>query len=160
MLASNDRTASLGINEQTFYVTNVAPQWQNSFNGGVWMSLEEDCWKNICADTLYVVSGVYFANDNTTVTDQSGKTCVVPTNFYRVLMRSKAGDTGKTLWELPADQIQCVGFWFENRAYPSGKPSANMTSVAEIERKVEFKFFANVPQAPKDTYDKSDWDFR
>ena len=54
----------------------------------------------------------------------------------------------------------CVGFWFENRAYPSGKPSANMTSVAEIERKVEFKFFANVPQAPKDTYDKSDWDFR
>ncbi len=107
-----------------------------------------------------MVSGVYFANDNTTVTDQSGKTCVVPTNFYRVLMRSKAGDTGKPLWELPADQIQCVGFWFENRAYPSGKPSANMTSVAEIERKVEFKFFANVPQAPKDTYDKSDWDFR
>ena len=94
MLASNDRTASLGINEQTFYVTNVAPQWQNSFNGGVWSSLEEDCWENICADTLYVVSGVYFANDNTTVTDQSGKTCVVPTNFYRVLMRSKAGDTG------------------------------------------------------------------
>ena len=40
------------------------------------------------------------------------------------------------------------------------KISANMTSVAEIERKVEFKFFANVPQAPKDTYDKSDWDFR
>ena len=160
LLASNDRTASYAINVQTFYVTNVAPQWQNSFNGGVWSSLEEDCWENICADTLYVVSGVYFANDNTTVTDQSGKTCVVPTNFYRVLMRSKAGDTGKPLWELPADQIQCVGFWFENRAYPSGKPSANMTSVAEIERKVEFKFFANVPQAPKDTYDKSDWDFR
>lgn len=160
LIASNDRTISYEANSQTFYVTNVAPQWQNSFNGGVWSSLEEDCWKNICADTLYIVSGVYFANDNTTVTDQRDDTCIVPTNFYRVLMRSKSGNTGKPLWELPADQIQCVGFWFENRAYPSGKPSANATSVADIEQKVGFKFFPNVPQAPKDTYNKSDWTFR
>lgn len=161
LLASNDRTASYGINVQTFYVTNVAPQWQDSFNGGVWQSLEEDCWKNICADTLYVVSGVFFANDNTTVTDQSDDVCIVPTNFYRVLMRSKSGNTGKPLWELTADEIKCVGFWFENRAYPSGKPSANATSVADIEQKVGFKFFPNVPQAPKNNpYNKSDWTFR
>lgn len=160
LIASNERTISYEANVQTFYVTNAAPQWQNSFNSGVWSSLEEDCWKNICADTLYIVSGVYFANDNTTVTDQSDDTCIVPTNFYRVLMRSKSGNTGKPLWELPADQIKCVAFWFENRAYPSGKPSANMTSVADIEQKVGFEFFPNVPLAPKDTYNKSDWTFR
>ena len=160
LIASNDRTISYEANSQTFYVTNVAPQWQNSFNGGVWSSLEGDCWNNICADTLYIVSGVYFANDNTTVTDQSDDTCIVPTNFYRVLIRSKSGNTGKPLWELTADQIKCVAFWFENRAYPSGKPSANMTSVADVEEKVGFKFFPNVPLAPKDVYNKSDWSFR
>ena len=159
LLASNDRTRSYGVNVQTFYVTNVAPQWQNSFNNGVWSSLEAACWNNICADTLYVVSGVFFANDDNTVTDQSDDTCIVPTNFYRVLMRSKSGNTGKPLWKLAADEIQCVGFWFENRAYPSGKPSANMTSVADVEEKVGFKFFPNVPQAPKDAYNKSDWSF-
>lgn len=160
LIASNDRTISYEANSQTFYVTNVAPQWQNSFNGGVWSLLEEDCWKNICADTLYIVSGVYFANDDTTVTDQSDDTCIVPTNFYRVLMRSKAGNTGKPLWELSADQIKCVGFWFENRAYSGGKPSSGMMSVADIEQKVGFEFFPNVPLAPKDTYNKSDWTFR
>ncbi len=96
-------------------MTNVAPQWQNSFNGGVWMSLEEDCWKNICADTLYVV-GSGFADDDTTVTDQSGDVCVVPTNFYRDAFESRRH--GETPLGTPCDQIQCVG-WFENRAYPA-----------------------------------------
>lgn len=160
LVASSDRTFSYAVNAQTFYVTNMAPQWQNSFNGGVWSSLEEDCWKNVCADTLYVVSGVWFGNESTTVQDKSGQTCVVPTNFYRVLLRSKAGDTGRPVWELSADELQCVGFWFENRAYPGGKPSQQMTSVAEIERTTGLTFFANVPQAPKTEYSASAWSFR
>lgn len=160
LLASNDRTVSYETNAQTFYVTNVAPQWQNSFNSGVWSSLEEDCWKNVCADTLYVVSGVHYADTGKTLTDQSGKPVAVPTHFYRVLMRSKSGSTGKPLWQLAADEIECVGFWFENRAYPSGKPAQYMTSVAEIEREVGFGFFPNVPQAPKEGFDKSAWNFR
>lgn len=160
LLASNDRTASYAINAQTFYVTNVAPQWQNSFNSGVWSSLEDDCWKNVCADTLYVVSGVWFADDDTTVTDQSGDVCIVPTNFYRVLMRSKSGSAGKPLRELAADEIECVGFWFENRAYPSGKPSQYMTSVADIEAKTQIEFFTNVPDAPKEKLNPSFWNFR
>lgn len=160
LLASNDRTVSYETNAQTFYVTNVAPQWQNSFNSGVWSSLEDDCWKNVCADTLYVVSGVHYADTGKTLTDQGGNPVVVPTHFYRVLIRSKSGSTGKPLWELRADEIECVGFWFENRAYPSGKPSQYMTSIAEIEREVGFGFFPNVPQAPKDGFDKSAWNFR
>ena len=160
LLASSDRTFSRTANEQTFYVTNMAPQWQNSFNGGVWSSLETDCWKNVCADTLYVVSGVYFADRATTVTDKDGAECVVPTNFYRVLLRSKDGNTGRPVRELSSDELQCVGFWFENRAYPSGKPSQQMTSVSEIEQKTGLEFFVNVPRAPKEEYDPSAWDFR
>lgn len=38
------------------------------------------------------------------------------------------------------------------------KPQAkDMMSVAEIERLTGFTFFANVPNAPKDTYNPSDW---
>lgn len=162
LLASGDRTSSYAANAQTFYVTNMAPQWQNSFNDGVWSMLETDCWndKNVCADTLYVVSGVWFGNESTTVQDRSGRTCVVPTNFYRVLLRSKAGNTGRPVWELSADELQCVGFWFDNRAYSNGKPSQQMTSVAEIEAKTGLTFFANVPQAPKAEYSASAWSFR
>lgn len=160
LMASNDRTVSRAANVQTFYATNAAPQWHNSFNSGVWSSLEADCWNNICADTLYVVSGVWGLHDTATVTDKAGTPCRVPSHFFRVLLRSKAGDTGLPVRELPAEELQCVGFWFENRAYPSGKPSANMVSVAEIERQTGMHFFVNVPNAPKETFDAGEWDFR
>ena len=160
LLASSDRTVNATANIQTFYVTNVAPQWQNSFNSGVWSSLETDCWNNICADTLYVVSGVWGELTTASVTDKSGVPCTVPSHFYRVLLRSKAGDTGRKVQDLSADELQCVGLWFENRAYPSGKPSANMTSVAEIERQTGMTFFVHVPNAPKETFDAGDWKFR
>lgn len=160
LAASNDRTATRTSNAQTFYVTNVAPQWQNSFNGGVWSSLEADCWKNVCADTLYVVSGVSFAADTAAVADRSGQPCGVPTHFYRVLLRSKSGRTERPAAELRADELQCVGFWFENRAYPQGRPSQHMVSVAEIERRTGMTFFVNVPQAPKQTFDPAAWHFR
>lgn len=160
LAASNDRTATRTSNAQTFYVTNVAPQWQNSFNGGVWSSLEADCWRNVCADTLYVVSGVSFAADTAAVADRSGQPCGVPTHFYRVLLRSKSGRTGRPAAELRADELQCVGFWFENRAYPQGRPSQHMVSVAEVERRTGMTFFVNVPQAPKQTFDPAAWHFR
>lgn len=160
LLASEDRTVNYAANVQTFYVTNVAPQWQNSFNNGVWKSLEEDCWKNVCKDTLYVVSGVWGELTAASVTDRDNRKCTVPSHFFRVLLRSKAGNTGRKVQDLSADELQCVGFWFENRTYPSGKPSANMTSVAEIERKTGMTFFVNVPNAPKEIFDKTAWKFR
>lgn len=160
LLASNDRTVSYAANLQTFYATNAAPQWHNSFNSGVWSSLEADCWNNICRDTLYVVSGVWGVHDTATVTDKEGTPCRVPSHFFRVLLRSKEGTTGRKVQEMKADELQCVGFWFENRAYPSGKPSANMVSVAEIERRTGMRFFVNVPNAPKETFDAQAWNFR
>lgn len=160
LLASEDRTVNYAANLQTFYATNAAPQWHNSFNSGVWSSLEADCWNNICLDTLYVVSGVWGVHDTATVTDKGGTPCRVPSHFFRVLLRSKEGTTGRKVQEMSADELQCVGFWFENRAYPSGKPSANMVSVAEIERRTGMRFFVNVPNAPKETFDARAWNFR
>lgn len=160
LLASNDRTKSYAANAQTFYVTNVAPQWQNSFNSGVWSSLEEDCWKNICNDTLYVVSGVWGRHATDAVTDQSNRPCTVPSHFFRVLLRSKSGKTGIPVWELPAEELQCVGFLFENRPYQDVKPAAGMVPVSEIEELTGMQFFVNVPNAPKETFDSGDWDFR
>lgn len=161
LLASSDRTVSAAANIQTFYVTNVAPQWQDGFNSGVWSSLESDCWNNICADTLYVVSGVWGELTTASVTDKSGVPCTVPSHFYRVLLRSKAGDTGRKVQDLPSDELQCVGFWFENRRYDNKTmPSPYMTSVAEIERNTGMTFFVHVPNAPKETFDAGDWNFR
>ncbi len=161
MLASNDRTGSVGMNEQTFYVTNMTPQKQTNFNSGIWSTLEDRTWNNVCADTLFVVTGAYFANTDVTCLDNASpqNTVYVPTNFYKVMIRSKAGNTGKPLYQLDADELQCVGFWLENRAYSGTTLTSVMTSVAEIETTTGMKFFEHVPQAPKAVLDKSAWKF-
>ncbi len=161
LLASNDRTASEGMNNQTFYVTNMAPQWQNGFNSGVWSSLEDKTWNYVCADTLFVVSGVYYANTDKTVTDNAKptpNTVYVPTNFYKVMIRSKSGNTGKPLYELSADEMQCIGFWFENKSYSGNSLTAYRTTVADIEQKTGMTFFPNVPDAPKES-SAGNWSF-
>ena len=163
MVASSDRQVSPETNKQTFYYTNMAPQYQNEFNGGIWNKLENRIWSNYnCSDTLYVVTGAHFANTNKTCKDNDNKTVVVPTHFYKVLLRSKSGHTGKPVWELSADQLQCVGFWLEhNDRYATTAPitAQYLVPVSYIEEQTGLRFFPNVPNAPKTTFDKADWDY-
>jgi len=160
MIASNDRQRDKAMNEQTFYVTNSSPQRQDRFNGGIWGSLELACWKNVCADTLYVVTGAWFGDSFELTADKSGQAVSVPSAFYKVLLRSRTGRTGRPLSALSADEMQCTGFWFEHKDYASGeRPAQYMTSVADIERRTGMKFFVNVPQVPKEKFDAADWSF-
>ena len=157
-LPSADRVASREDNLTTFYCTNVTPQLQ-SLNGGTWMSLEDALRgeKYMCKDTLYVVTGAHFeqgANYNYAWDNKGkGKACAVPTHYYKVVLRTKKGDSGKWVGNCSADELKCVGFWFEHKG---GAPRQTM-SVAEIEKKTGYTFFPNVPNAPKSTYNPSDW---
>lgn len=159
LLASNDRTAEEGMNRQTFYVTNMMPQTQNGFNNGVWSTLEEKSWENVCADTLFVVTGASYAGSKVTCSDKNGNTITVPTHCYKAMIRSKAGNTNKPLYQLSADELQCVAFWFENRSYTGENmtPAKAMISIEELEQKTGLTFFGNVPAAPKGKYSASDW---
>ncbi|MDE5731026.1 MAG: DNA/RNA non-specific endonuclease [Alistipes sp.] len=161
MVASSDRQVDQTINRTTFYYTNMAPQIQNEFNGGIWNDLEVKCQKNwVCSDTLYVVTGAYFENENRTCEDINGQRVVVPTHFYKVLLRSKSGNTGKPLHELAADEMICTGFWLDHTSKYGTKDKITaeyMMPVAEIERKTGFEFFTNVAAAPKERCTAADW---
>ena len=144
-------------NATTFYYTNMTPQLQ-SLNGGTWQSLEENITKKwICSDTLYVVTGAHFepgANYNYAWDSKGmGKACAVPTHYYKVILRTKKGNSGKWVGNCSASELQCVGFWFEHAA----KAPRQTMSVAEIEKKTGHIFFPNVKNAPKSTYNASEW---
>ena len=66
----------------------------NRLNQDMWANLEAKVRAQICNDTLYVVTGCYYANTNTTTTDRDGKVCPVPTNYFKVLLRTRTGTTG------------------------------------------------------------------
>ena len=156
-LPSADRLASDEDNATTFYFTNMTPQLQ-SLNGSTWASLEGNITnKWICSDTLYVVTGAHFAEgvtyDYAWDNKGMGKACAVPTHYYKVILRTKSGNSGKWVGNCSASELQCVGFWFEHK----GNAPRQTMSVAEIEEKTGFTFFPNVPNAPKSTYNASDW---
>ena len=155
-LPAADRTRSQEDNMTTFYGTNVTPQIA-TLNRGRWKSLEDDVRDWICADTLYVVSGAHFAKDveYDLICDEggSGKRCPVPTHYYKVLLRTKRGDTGKSVTSCTADELTCIGFWVEHTA----KPERKALSVAEIEKLTGQTFFPNVPNAPKERCDITYW---
>lgn len=160
-MPSAERTRSEQDNITTFFATNMTPQLQG-FNGGVWEELESlERTSYICSDTLYIVSGPYFdPNVSATYAYDSkgkGKACQVPTHYWKIFLRTKAGNSGKKVSECSAAELQCVGFWFTHESR-SGKPTASdMKSVKQIEDLTGFTFFPNVPNAPKTTYSSSDW---
>ncbi len=168
MLGSSDRTVSKPTNRQVFYYSNIGAQLSSGFNtgGGAWNNLESLVDKQWCADTLYQVIGCIFEtftdHYGTTVSKKTGSgsagTFQVPTAWYKVLLRTKSGSSGKRVDECTSEELKCVGFILTHRSNPSHKPTAqDMYSVSEIEALTGLTFFVNVPNAPKDTYKVSDW---
>jgi DNA/RNA endonuclease G (NUC1) len=170
MLGSGERTASREMNNQTFYVTNIAPQLREGFNerGGAWNNLEYFVDRQICADTLYVVTGAIYddftAPDGTnikarkTVNKNDNKRIGVPTAYYKALLRTKSGRTGKSVVECKASELKCAAFIVAHRSDVGHKPTVeDMISIKELERLTGVNFFANVPNAPESKAEAKDW---
>ena len=170
MLGSAERTCSRAVNEQVFYFSNIAPQYSSGFNtgGGGWNLLEDWIDTKVCADTTYLVIGTYFDRyedryGNTaspkkiSFGDRNDVSC--PTMFYIAVLRTKKGNTGKSVRECSADELMCAAFVRCHNNALKGKQvsSKDMYSIAELEELTGFTYFPNVPNAPKDSYKASDW---
>ena len=170
LLGSAERTASRTMNKQTFYASNIAPQLQEGFNAqaGAWNNTEKIVGKQICADTLYVVTGCLFDdythNDgrkvkaSKTTNKGDGKRVSVPTAYYKALLRTKQGATGKSVVECSADELKCAAIIVPHTSASKYKPSKkDLISIEELERLSGVEFFANVANAPKHKANPADW---
>lgn len=168
LLGSSDRTISSATNRQVFYYSNIGAQLQDGFNtgGGVWNNLEDKVDSYWCSDTLYQVIGCIFQD----FTDKYGSTIKakkgsgsagsfqVPTAYYKVLLRTKKGNTGKRVDKCSASELQCVAFIISHKGNKGRKPSKqDLYTVEELEELTGLTFFVNVPNAPKGSYNASDW---
>lgn len=145
---SADRYSTVPTNEMTFYATNMMPQ-NSQFNGGVWGTLENKVRANIVKDTLYVVTGTWFG-DSKTMTDRKGNKIAVPSDCWKVLLRTKKGNTGKRVADCTADELIGIGFWMPNSSSTKGSPAQYAMSIAEIEERTGFTFFRNLPSEVAD----------
>ena len=169
MLGSAERLSSTATNKQVFYYSNIAPQYSSTFNtgGGAWNNLEDHIDGLVCADTLYTVIGCYFDR----YTDKYGNTGTParisfggrtdvsrPTMFYYALLRTKKGNSGKSVKDCSASELQCAAFVICHEQEKGHKPQVkDMISIEELEALTGFTYFENVPNAPKSTFNSSDW---
>ena len=171
-MSSSRAGAGKEINLQTFYPVNIAPQ--SNAGAGIFADLWEDTedfhfqhGTQICSDTLYVVAGCHYANDNAVEYDACdyndpcgySKPCIMPTHQYKLFLRTRNGDTGKAIQNCTADELKCIGFWLD-AVIPAGSSSSladYALSVSEIESRTGLTFFPSVPDAVKSQCVPSDW---
>ena len=81
-----------------------------------------------------------------------------PTMYYYILLRTKSGNTGKSLAECSSDELMCAAFVrSHNTPMKVSVSEKEMMSVSDLEKITGFTYFASVPNAPKDSFKASDW---
>ena len=147
-LANADRNGVPEMMAQTYYSTNMTPQLQHGFNGGVWAHLEEAVRSVVSnnADTVYVVTGAAFRKKGgneivrTITNTRDGKVLPVPNYYWKVLLKVK-WNAGSVVG------ASTIGFWLEHRDnYDNGSTNylPYVTSVDQIEEWTGFDFFTHL----------------
>ncbi len=169
MLGSAERLVSREANNQVMYFSNIGPQLGQAayFNtgGGQWNTAEgwvDKQWRGL-ADTCYQVVGTSWSGSQGKIVDGT----TIPDYYYIVLLKAKKSVAKKWVIDCTRDELQCIGIWIEHKPYTKSevvKPENYASKgifmpVSEIEKKTGHTFFVHVAQAPKDSYNVSDWNF-
>lgn len=145
-----DRNGVDAMMAQTYYMTNLTPQLQNGFNGGVWNNLEAAVRSEASSDTLYVVTGAAFRKKGgsesitTIVNTRDSKTLPVPNYYWKALLKvTWSGDT--------VTAASAVGFWLPHQDLKGADYADYAVSVDQIETWTGFDLFANLPSSLQTT---------
>jgi endonuclease G len=119
---------------ETYLLSNIAPQVGPGFNRGIWRTLEEAVRNYAqCTSDLFIVTGVYFAEDYATMKTIGDGRVGVPLGFYKVLLEPSAG--------------RMIAFLAKNQPYSGARLASLVTSVDEVERISGQDFFDRLPMS-------------
>jgi endonuclease G len=141
-----DFKSSQKLTDESFYLSNMAPQVGAGFNRAVWAHLEDFVRERIKENgSGYVITGpLYYdpAEDDPRTADGIVKVkwirrrVAVPTHFFKIMVLPK-----------PGGKASCVGFVLENRKHPTGSPhdfSQYIKSVDWIEERAGINFMPDL----------------
>ena len=143
---SADRLCSREQNSQTFFLTNMQPQWQ-THNGGLWARLEtkvRDWGESKWIDTLYVVKAATIGDVTLDGVTQDGvysfkcnDRLPVPKYFYMALLA----------YHKATDEYEALGLWtiHQNANDSNTRYGDYAITIDELERRTGIDFFCNLP---------------
>lgn len=134
---SADRQYSTEANRQTFFLTNMQPQY-GQFNQKLWQKMEDRMRKWIAnspaTDTMYVCKGGTI-DDESNIIERIKDKLIVPKYFYMAILYKNA------------DGYKAIAFWAENiNVDHSGDDLKNyVVSIDKLEDLTGIDFFCNLP---------------
>lgn len=184
MIASHERQASKEANQQTFYFTNMQPQYGSFNQRGLWAKMEEQVrsWTiQNTKDTIFVTKGGTIENGNIIEyvknTDHKKPSeyqkkandgyIPVPKYFFVAILK-KTYDSKSNSFSYHA-----FGYWFEhvNEDFQASKKDDKLSNyvvnIDDLEKKTGIDFFCNLPddiekqvQSESVTNIKNFWGFK
>ena len=148
-IANSDRNGVDDMCDQTFYMTNLTPQLQNGFNGGVWNNLEQAVQSlTSSCDTVYVITGAAFRKKGgsetvtTIVNSRDNKTLPVPNYYWKALLKvTWTGSAGNR----KISAASAIGFWLPHADLKGADYADYAVSVDDLETYTGLDIFANLP---------------
>ena len=138
---SADRLCSTDQNKQTFFLSNMQPQWQKH-NGVLWSNFENKVrlWAENC-DTLYVVKAATIRSDQVYEEKCNGK-LLVPKYFYMALLA----------YYKDTDDYEAMALWtvHEDKSVTGADFKDYAISIDELEELTGIDFFCNLPDDIED----------
>ena len=143
---SADRLYSSEANYQTFYLTNMQPQY-NEFNAKLWAVMEDQVrtWARASAtETLYVCKGGTIDKAEHRLLPIRN-TLLVPRYFFMALLLKNA------------QGYRALAFWAENenRDRSNDNLSKDTISIDELEQRTGIDFFCNLPDDTENMVEKN-----
>lgn len=141
-----DRNAVPEMLAQTYFSTNMTPQIQNGFNGGIWARLEEAVRSAVPQnDTLYVVTGASFNKAGepekirTIVNKNDKKILPVPNYYWKAVLKVSRNDKG-----IPVRGI-AIGFWLPHADLKGHSYTEYAVPVDSLESWTGIDLYVNLP---------------
>lgn len=168
---SADRQCSKEQNKQTFYLTNMQPQYQ-SHNGGLWSRLEtlvrdyatNDDYTALHCDTLYIVKAATIT-DKVTINDAEvdgvyADRCVGNDNHTHELLVPKYFYMALLHYNKEEDAYHSIAFWTDHiDGTQSVKNLADYAiSIKELETRTGIDFFCNLPDVIEEVVEQQEPD--
>lgn len=152
---SADRLTSAEINFQTFFLTNMQPQFK-VFNGGLWGKLENEV-RAIASATVRDGGVLYVCKGGTVDVGQYGgqsriyrtleNGLIVPRFFYMALLRQSRDG-----------QYTAMAYWtnqIDDSGYTGSSYNQFIISIDELEARTGIDFFCNLPGSVETQVERS-----
>ena len=141
IVASADRLCSNNMNKQTFYMSNMQPQYHD-FNGKLWAKMEDQVRKwntSTSRDTLYVCKGGTIDHADQ-ILETTWRGLLVPRYFFMAVLCKRSKDTANSGYK-------AMAFWVEhlNEDHTGDNLKDYIITVDELEELTGIDFFCNLP---------------